>query len=472
MRFRLLAVVAFALLAAATAQAAVDHARFSPLQREFASGPEVTKACLTCHKQAARQVHKTQHWNWEYRSTDGKRLGKRHVVNNFCTSTATNLPACAACHVSYGLMDAKFDFKREDMVDCLVCHDTTGRYKKPSGLGGGVITQDTELPTGSGKIVKGLDLRTIAQKVGRSSRTTCGACHFYGGGGDGVKHGDMDSSLEAPDKALDVHMDAKGLNFTCANCHQTRGHDVPGSRYGPMNATLTCNNCHGGEPHKGNDVLNGHLAKIACQTCHIPKFARGGVPTKMEWDWSQAGQRGPDGKLIVKKNAAGYDVYTSGKGSFVLGEEVVPEYLWFNGEIRYTVATDKLDPAKGPVWINRFLGSPKDGKSKIWPVKVFRAKQPWDPVNRTLVVTHLAGNDDTAYWKNLDWNKAVATGMKAVNMKFSGQVGFVETFSTWPITHMVAPKGEALGCADCHRANGRLAKVPGINIPDFGGSNR
>lgn len=463
MRTRHFAAVLLAAFIAPASLAAPDHSRFPPLQREFQSGPEVTRACLTCHKDAARQVHKTEHWKWEYVNPDtGQKLGKRHVVNNFCTSTASNLAGCASCHVGYGLKDEKFDFASEENVDCLVCHDTTGKYKKPAGLAGNVLTKDTELPTGSGKIVKALDLQSIAKRAGKTTRNSCGTCHFYGGGGDGVKHGDMDSSLEAPDKALDVHMDAKGLDFTCTTCHQTEGHAVPGSRYGPMGAAFGCDSCHGAAPHKDNVRLNAHTAKIACQTCHIPRYARGGVPTKMTWDWSTAGQRGPDGKPLVKKNEEGYDVYNGTKGTFTLAENVVPDYAWFNGRIRYTLASDKLDPTRGPVSINRFEGSPTDGKSKIWPVKTFRAKQAWDPVNKVLAVTHLVGNDDTAYWKNLDWSKAVAAGMASVNAPFSGKVGFVETVSTWPITHMVAPKKDALGCADCHAAGGRLAKVPGI----------
>jgi hypothetical protein len=73
--------------------------------------------------------------------------------------------------------------------------------KTSSGLAGNVVTKDTEFPPGSGKILKAIDLSKIAQKVGKSSRDTCGACHFNGGGGDGVKHGDMDSSLAAPEKS-------------------------------------------------------------------------------------------------------------------------------------------------------------------------------------------------------------------------------------------------------------------------------
>src|SRR5512141_2046982 len=330
------AVFASAAPAAEVAKAPTLHSRFKVLQQDFQSGPEVTKACLTCHKTASKQIHQTQHWKWEYTNPAGQVLGKRHVVNNFCTSTATNQAGCATCHIGYGLGDAKFDFNAEENVDCLVCHDTTGKYRKPAGLSGNPVTKDMELPTGSGKIVKALDLGSIARKVGKTSRATCGTCHFYGGGGDGVKHGDMDSSLEAPEKVLDVHMDAKGLNFTCTTCHETQNHAVPGSRYGPMGTSLKCENCHGAEPHPSNARLNAHTAKVACQTCHISRFARGGVPTKMVWDWSKAGQRGADGKPLVKKNDQGYEVYNGMKGEFAWAENAVPEYVWFNGKIIYT----------------------------------------------------------------------------------------------------------------------------------------
>jgi hypothetical protein len=66
-----------------------------------------------------------------------------------------------------------------------------------------------EFPPHSGKFVEPPDLAKVAQKVGKTSRDTCGACHFFGGGGDAVKHGDLDSSLKKPGKYLDVHMDAK-----------------------------------------------------------------------------------------------------------------------------------------------------------------------------------------------------------------------------------------------------------------------
>lgn len=60
-----------------------DHSRFTELDKPFASGPEVTRACLKCHNQAAGQVHRSIHWTWESKEGAEKALGKAHVVNNY-----------------------------------------------------------------------------------------------------------------------------------------------------------------------------------------------------------------------------------------------------------------------------------------------------------------------------------------------------------------------------------------------------
>jgi len=104
-----------------------DHTKFKQLQQSFGSGPEVTKACLECHTEAAKQIHRTSHWTWEFLNPDNKqRLGKRNIVNNFCTAVPSNYEFCTACHVGYNWKDETFDFTSESNVDCLVCHDTTG----------------------------------------------------------------------------------------------------------------------------------------------------------------------------------------------------------------------------------------------------------------------------------------------------------------------------------------------------------
>lgn len=460
-----------------------DHSKFSELKGVFKTGPEVTKACLKCHNEAATQVMHTKHWTWEYLNPQtNQKLGKKHVINNFCTSVESNQAFCMACHVGYGWKDNKFDFAAQDNVDCLVCHDTTGSYRKLPGLAGHPPYKDTEFPPKSGKIVPATDLRMVAQNIGKTSRATCGACHFFGGGGDAVKHGDLDSSLKQPGKYLDVHMAKDGLNFTCSECHKTSSHEVPGSRYavtaddkkkhirGKQDGNpATCQSCHATAPHKTNARLNSHANKIACQTCHIPEFARA-QPTKMSWDWSTAGKRDKDGKHMRVKDSTGHhDAYDSRKGDFTYESNVIPQYVWFNGKVNYTLRETKLDPTK-VIKINSFEGSADDGKSKIWPIKRFVGKQPYDVGNNQLVIFQTYGPQDNkdAYWVNLDWDKAVERGMKEAGAQYSGKYAFVSTEMSWPITHMVAPKEDALTCAQCHQPKngaGRLDKIEGIYMP-------
>ena len=91
-----------------------DHSKFKELQVDFKTGPEVTKACLECHTEASKQIHKTAHWTWDYINPDtDQHLGKHNVINNFCTSVPSNYKFCTACHIGYGWEDDKFDFTSE-----------------------------------------------------------------------------------------------------------------------------------------------------------------------------------------------------------------------------------------------------------------------------------------------------------------------------------------------------------------------
>ena len=461
-----------------------DHAKFKELQKVFATGPEVTEACLSCHTEAAKQVQHTKHWTWEATDADGRKVGKKHIINNYCTTPVSNEKDCMACHAGYGWQDGNFDFTVEANVDCLVCHDTTATYRKLPGDAGHPIYERKEFPRGSGKFVEPVDLQKVAQNVGLPSRTNCGSCHFFGAGGDGTKHGDLSSALRNPGKYLDVHMDAKGLNFACTECHRTSGHAVSGSRY-EMTAAKTgpaavrgakdekptaCQSCHSDKPHKENPLLmqrlNAHTDKLACQTCHIPQYARDNIGTEQSWDWSLATKMGPDGKPLFVKDSAGRRAFDSKKGSFAWDSYLIPEYRWFDGHMPFKVIGDKIDP-NAVVEINSPRGRPGDPNARIWPFKVHRGKQAYDVGNNTLIVAHTAGEDDTALWQNYEWPKAIETGMKAAGLPYSGKYGFVATEMSWPITHTVAPKTEALACIECHGPNNRLKGVPGIYLPSL-----
>lgn len=47
-------------------ESTTDHSRLKPLMREFASGPEMTAACVSCHTEAADQVMRTLHCTWDF----------------------------------------------------------------------------------------------------------------------------------------------------------------------------------------------------------------------------------------------------------------------------------------------------------------------------------------------------------------------------------------------------------------------
>ncbi len=458
-----------------------DHTKFKELQGPFSSGPEVTTACLECHNKAGHQFMQGIHWTWEYKHpVTGQTLGKKHLVNNFCTNSRGNEGMCAQCHAGYGWKDDSFDFSNQNNIDCLVCHDSTGSYyRTPNSKGNTACSIMFE-----GK--QPIQWAKVAQSVELPSRSNCGTCHFYGGGGDGVKHGDLDSSLKHPDHALDVHMDGEGLNFSCIECHKGEGHKWSGSRYnmiardqegigkpGMQRQVATCESCHGNSPHPGVSVksikLNGHTDRVACQTCHIPTFARGGVATKIDWDWRTAGKL-KDGegfklKEYTQGNGEHRATYKSIKGDFKYDENVVPLYAWFNGVMDYTTIDTKFDPSTGSIPINSFKGSFDDPNSRIWPFKRMHTVQPFDKGNKTLVYMHLWGEDQDAFWGNYDFGRAIKVGMQKNGKPYSGEYGFVETYSYWPITHMVAPKNSAVACAQCHSREGRLNGLTGFYMP-------
>lgn len=458
-----------------------DHSKFSQLQGPFKNGPEVTQACLECHTEAGHQFMKNIHWTWEYNNEKtGQKLGKKHLVNTFCTNSRGNEGMCAQCHAGYGWKDETFDFANQSNIDCVVCHDRTGTYyKTPNSQGSKAcsVMFDGKQP---------IDFASVAQSAGLPARENCGGCHFYGGGGDGVKHGDLDSSLIHPDKKLDVHMDEQGLNFACTECHVTNKHVWAGSRYdviakdtegtglpGQRRDVATCESCHGQTPHKENSLaavkLNHHVETVACQTCHIPTIARGGVATKTDWDWRTAGKtkngEGYKEKNYTQGNGEHRATYKSIKGSFKYGENLVPHYGWFNGQMLYTTIDTQFDPEKGPVEVNSYQGSVSDGNSRIWPFKKMHTIQPYDKGNNTLVYMHLWGDDENSYWGNYDFGKAIKTGMQKNNLPYSGEYDFVETYSYWPITHMVAPKEDALNCDECHSKNSRMQGINEVYIP-------
>jgi hypothetical protein len=167
------------------------------------------------------------------------------------------------------------------------------------------------------------------------------------------------------------------------------------------------------------------------------------VPTKVDWDWSQAGQDREEDP----------HVYLKIKGEFVYESEFLPTYLWYNGTADRYLLGDVMYPKLVTVF-NQPLGNIDDINSKIFPFKAHTGQQPYDSVNNYFVQPQTVGKD--GYWTHFDWQIAIQNGMDYIGLPYSGKFDFAPTLMYWPTTHMVQPAENALQCEECHSENGRL----------------
>jgi octaheme c-type cytochrome (tetrathionate reductase family) len=434
---------------AASGMAQIDHSDF--ITGPFKTGPDVTKKCLECHEKEGNDFIKTPHWLWKgptrghirgYEKSNVE-YGKTNMLNAFCVSVegGPNQEArghCSECHPSYVWNSKKFDFSDKTKIDCLICHAQKGDYGREDDV-----------------ISDFADLKKAATSVGLPTLKNCGACHYAGGSDDGVKHGDLDSTLNRADKSLDVHMAAKakgGQGFTCQACHTTKDHRIAGAS--AMTATydgrVYCEDCHTGKnaPHmkSGNGaIINSHLKTVACQTCHIPEFARVRA-TMMSWDWSTATEKL---KLPPQEGRA---TFYKGKGTFTWAKNVVPTYMWYDGTIDRYMKGDKIKDSSKPVILMRPYGAINEKKAKIYPFKYFTGRQPMDAEYKYLSIFQ----QYKGLWDTLNWQKSLEDGAKGSGLPYSGKYRFVSTGSYIAQNHMIAPKENALTCGDCHMGGSRM----------------
>jgi len=423
------------------------HAKNGPDHRELVKmegkvdALSVTRACLSCHEVQGKTMLKTSHWNWQGPSpfTVGHEmrvdLGKRsQTINNSLIALSGNWPRCTGCHVGYGWRDEGFDFTDMGKIDCLVCHDTTGDYHKSA--------------SGAGFPEEHVDLLKVAQGVGRPGRATCGMnCHFSGGASDAIRHGSMNPALLAPTRNLDVHMAVDGMDFRCVECHKTRNHKISGRSVSvpAVEGYLSCQICHTGKPHIGSGLLTHHLNRhtdhLACQTCHIPVYARGS-DAMTRWDWSTAGKE--IAKPEVNKREA---THVRELGTLAFRETAKPTYLWYDGTVRRYLAGDRIRD-DGVTELTKPEGNRQDPASRIYPFKTVTGKQVSDAVHRFLITPKLW----QGFWQHWDWDKAAREGLRVAGLVYSGKHEFVETVAYQGLNHEVLPRERALSCVRCHPA--------------------
>lgn len=438
-----------------------------PLHGPFPTGYAVTAACVSCHATQATEVMASQHWTWSSRAADlvaadgltavTVNVGKTNLINNFCVGTASNDKRCDQCHAGYGgdpnaakpqksarayqsndATTGDSSIPLANRVDCLVCHSnpTAAYAKDPKNFGNPVAT---------------LNLAVAAQDIVKPTRTNCGACHFYAGGGDNVKL--MGSSLKNPTEAIDVHM---GRGMECLDCHSGPAHTFKGGGiHTPGHAgRASCTDCHSITPHEGKVATNGqaldnHAVRLACQTCHIPKFSKGQFG-KMDWDWSFTGDNsacsGAPGACVAgvistkvnddgtpnSASANAVTTYDFIKGRFVWQKNVTPAYRWSNGKGTHALISDKgnmagmgLTPADATrLSLGEPVGSATNGK--IAPFKLMKGRQPVyvDGANSFVINPNVFGPGSL-------WGVIQAPGFSYAAYDFDGAVAIAPALASF-----------------------------------------
>ncbi len=428
---------------------------------------EGTQSCLACHGDIGDDMLGKAHFTWKGTAAgiegfEAGQHGKIDLINNFCIAVPTNEGRCAQCHAGYGYTDDTFDFGDRNSVDCLICHDQSGTYKKGLTNGG--------LPD----VENGVDLqkvaRSVAQNGGIPTMKNCIVCHANAGGGDNVKHGDLAMALLEATKDDDVHMgsiDSGGEGFDCVACHKVKrtadkalvDHGIGGMIFHSVDDgdMETCQDCHGDRNniHAGKSV-EGIVAQhttLACQVCHIPAIARK-TSTKTEWYWATAGKDIPEED--IPKSEDGRNMYDKKKGDFVWTKNVRPELLYYDGKWNRMMINTNEQYTSVPV----DLGSPSADYNTpgamIYPFKKMIGNQVADANNNTMLVPHLFGmkGGPNPYWAKFDWDLALQDGAAYTGQTYSGAFDFVETYMYLTVNHEVAPKEQAFGnggaCGDCH----------------------
>ncbi len=243
---------------------------------------------------------------------------------------------CGQCHIGGGYGPASEEMMpivfrngfQRDGIDCLICHSQTYDMNQRFVIDDGVGTrwnQDRSMQA--------------AMTVGKPTQDGCLHCHQHNMGGDSYPFNDA-SHHPGYEAARLLHESAKrgtpyspeadvhaAAGMTCLDCHTSVGHKIARGQMGVdlvsndlPHVEVSCERCHTSAPHVANPdvraILNGHTARIGCETCHITELWEDNI---VMVDWTDPVWDPEEGLYHPRA------VHRTGDMS-----EAV-EYLWYNG---------------------------------------------------------------------------------------------------------------------------------------------
>lgn len=423
--------LAATLLAALVAAPAPARSAEPPAQKgEHEGKEEILKSgyqgpatCEQCHDGVAKAFLSTVHWKHASKVPNVDNLdpkveyGMKNRIYTFCNGNdivndlkqvpanalgKTKITGCNACHPGNHLSDVgSTGPEAESAIDCLICHSSKYDFSKRKPY----KTPDGKFAIGQDRSVE------AAAAVGKPGVKNCMACHESAGGGQLIKRG------FAFDAEHDVHA-KKGM--VCVDCHKAKDHKIP-TGFDPNNwandgVRLSCAGCHGDKPHKDADY-DAHVAKIACQTCHIP--ATGGAVAKDFTKWQKDAATGFFEPTTIRRDPS----------------STRPVYAWFNGSVENT--PHRIGPK----------GDRRDGRSKITPFKIYQGRAYYDAKTGRLL--------------SMDFAQPTATGDALAGVASAAKTLGIESYRPVPgwqtiyfANSHLATKDKALSCDRCHVAEG------------------
>jgi hypothetical protein len=416
--------------------------------------------CMSCHRSQAEAMYQSVHYQWKgsaaEMTTGPATQGKMDAVdgssalNAYCINIQGNWGACATCHVGNGAKPVATATPTDAQlasIDCLICHNdpVNAPYSRVRNASTGLFEPAPA----------GLNMDLVVQKANvKPVRKNCLNCHANAGGGDAVKRGDLAlASGTTADVLYDTHMATSGANIPCQGCHTFTAHRVAGrgSDLRPLDSTVevSCSNsnCHATKSnttsgHVTTDV-NHHVGRVACQTCHIPRYAKNAsdtaaseaTETHRTWEhteWNIAFNRYEP--MPTKAN------------------DLIPKYAFWNGTTWGNNAFNAavLDSGTGAYKISRPVGAINDPVgTKLYPFKYKTAAQAL--ANGKLVTLSTARLFATGIYDD-----AVQAGLTYMGMA-GAPYATVTTDEYQALNHQVPPSaGNVLACAECHENTTRM----------------
>ena len=434
-------------------------------------------SCVDCHEEATEEAFHSNHYQMEnvVRDVLGKGAvpaGGKLAYNDFCGAifwkgkvnvnyigkALLKAPppehadlkgsfiatGCSMCHGNSMGLIPKLEPTEEQLanVDCLSCHADPKVY--PAGAKG-VKTGAKEVykdENGTWRYRVKVPLEKLAKAIVKTPpKDQCLLCHAFSGGGPGFKRPNLEPALLGEVKEeIDVHL-ARGMN--CTDCHVFKEHQLalksPDTWARSAKAKApACADCH--EQRHTRPVLGWvletfHKDKVACQTCHIPRYAKA-IPTDTHRDWSKA-------EFSVKMKRWEPEIR--------FGQNLTPVYRFWNEKTRVAY----LYPEPAEVKEGKIVyaapvskGAKRAGlfyktDGKVYPFKYHEAVVPFDPEKKVPVPVKVG-----LVFATGDTKKAAQVGAKLAGLNFTGD--YVTLVRYMSVNHGVEPAKNALFCLDCH----------------------